>query len=93
MIMLGVGASTLLVLVVGLIVSRKVAGDSTNFLVAGRALTLPLVAASLMGQAVDANATLGNTDLASTFGFWAARACRSASLCASSSPAASSPRR
>jgi SSS family solute:Na+ symporter len=69
--MLGVGASTLLVLVVGLVVSRKVAGDSTNFLVAGRALTLPLVAASLMGQAVDANATLGNTDLASTFGFWA----------------------
>lgn len=69
--MLGVGASTLLVLLVGLVVSRKVAGDSTNFLVAGRALTLPLVAASLMGQAVDANATLGNTDLASSYGFWA----------------------
>lgn len=71
MIMLGVGASTLLVLLVGLAVSRKVAGDSTNFLVAGRSLTLPLVAASLMGQAVDANATLGNTDLAASFGFWA----------------------
>lgn len=69
--MLGVGASTLLVLLVGLVVSRKVAGDSTNFLVAGRSLTLPLVAASLMGQAVDANATLGNTDLASSYGFWA----------------------
>jgi hypothetical protein len=69
--MLGVGATTLLVLFVGLVVSRKVAGDSTNFLVAGRALTLPLVAASLMGQAVDANATLGNTDLASSYGFWA----------------------
>lgn len=71
MILAGVAASTLLVVVIGLVVSRKVAGDSTNFLVAGRSLTLPLVAASLMGQAVDANATLGNTDLTASFGFWA----------------------
>lgn len=73
MIIAGVAASVVLVLVVGLAVGRRVHGSSTNFLVAGRALALPLVAAALMGQAVDSNATLGNTDLAGTFGlgFWA----------------------
>ena len=44
---------------------------ATNFLVAGRSLALPLSAAGLMGQAVDSNATLGNTDLSAHFGFWA----------------------
>ena len=43
----------------------------TTFLVAGRGMALPLIAAGLMGQAVDTNATLGNTDLAATGGFWA----------------------
>jgi solute:Na+ symporter, SSS family len=71
MIITGVAIGVLLVLVVGLAVARKVDGDSTNFLVAGRALGLPLVAAGLMGQAVDSNATLGNTDLSAGFGFWA----------------------
>ena len=28
-------------------------------------------AAALMGRPVDSNATLGNTDLSSSFGFWA----------------------
>ncbi len=60
-----------LVLAVGLAVARKVDGDSTNFLVAGRSLALPLTAAGLMGQAVDSNATLGNTDLSASLGFWA----------------------
>jgi SSS family solute:Na+ symporter len=71
MIILGVAISVLLVLVVGLAVARKVDGDSTNFLVAGRSLALPLSAAGLMGQAVDSNATLGNTDLSASLGFWA----------------------
>jgi solute:Na+ symporter, SSS family len=71
MIITGVAIGVLLVLVVGLLVARKVDGDSTNFLVAGRSLALPLSAAGLMGQAVDSNATLGNTDLSSHFGFWA----------------------
>jgi len=71
MIIIGVAVGVLVVIVVGLVVARKVDGDSTNFLVAGRSLALPLVAAGLMGQAVDANATLGNTDLAYEFGFWA----------------------
>lgn len=71
MIILGVAVGVLLVLVVGLVVARKVDGDSTNFLVAGRSLALPLTAAGLMGQAVDSNATLGNTDLSAHLGFWA----------------------
>ena len=71
MIILGVAISVLVVLVVGLAVARKVDGDSTNFLVAGRSLALPLSAAGLMGQAVDSNATLGNTDLSASLGFWA----------------------
>lgn len=71
MIILGVGVGVVLVVAVGLVVARRVDGDSTNFLVAGRTLLLPLSAAGLMGQAVDSNATLGNMDLTSSLGFWA----------------------
>ncbi|MGC9541408.1 sodium:solute symporter family protein [Streptomyces sp. UG1] len=71
MILLGVGLSVLAIVAVGLSVARKVDGDATNFLVAGRSLALPLSAAGLMGQAVDTNATLGNTDLSAAGGFWA----------------------
>lgn len=74
MILLGVGASIVVVTLIGLAVARRVGGDSTNFLVGGRNLALPLVGAALMGQAVDTNATLGNTDLSSAFGFWAGAA-------------------
>lgn len=74
MIILGIAVSVLAVIGIGLLVSRKVDGDSVNFLVAGRSLGLPLVAAGLMGQAVDSNATLGNTDLAGSLGFWAGAA-------------------
>lgn len=74
MIIAGVALSVLAVLAVGLAVARRVGGDSTNFLVAGRSLALPLSAAGLMGQAVDSNATLGNTDLAASLGFWAGAA-------------------
>jgi len=73
-ILFGVGLSIVVVVAVGFLVARKVGGDSSNFLVAGRALSLPLVGAALMGQAVDTNATLGNTDLAFEFGFWAGAA-------------------
>lgn len=71
MILFGIGVSIGVVALVGFLVARRVGGDSTNFLVAGRLLPLPLVGAALMGQAVDTNATLGNTDLTSEFGFWA----------------------
>ena len=71
MILLGVGISIAVVVFVGFMVSKRIAGDSANFLVGGRMLPLMLVGGALMGSAVDTNATLGNTDLASEFGFWA----------------------
>ncbi len=74
MILLGVTATVLLVVGIGLAVSRRVAGDSTDYLVAGRGLSVTLTGAALMGSAVDSNATLGNTDLAASFGFWAGAA-------------------
>lgn len=71
MILLGVAAFVILQTAVGLYVARRIAGSSKNFIVAGRGLILPLAACTLMAQAVDTNATLGNTDLTSQFGFWA----------------------
>jgi solute:Na+ symporter, SSS family len=71
MIIVGVALSIIVIVAVGLVVARKVQGNATNFLVAGRSLALPLSAAGLMGQAVDTNATLGNTDLTAAAGFWA----------------------
>ena len=59
---------------VGLYASRRIQGDSVNYIVAGRGLILPLAAATLMAQSLDANATLGNTDLTANFGFWAGAA-------------------
>lgn len=70
MIIFGVSISVLAVLIVGIAVARKVDGDSANYLVAGRRLGVPLVAVSLSAAAVDSNATVGNTDLTSQFGFW-----------------------
>ena len=70
MILFGVAAFIVLQTAIGLYVARKV-GGSSNFIVAGRGLILPLAAATLMAQAVDTNATLGNTDLTAQFGFWA----------------------
>lgn len=58
-------------LAIGVWAAKQIKGDSVNFLVAGRGLILPLAAATLMAQSVDSNATLGNTDLAAEFGFWA----------------------
>ena len=58
------------ILGIGVWAANEIKGDSVNYLVAGRSLTLPLAAATLMAQSVDANATLGNTDLAAEFGFW-----------------------
>jgi len=56
---------------VGVWASKQIKGDSVNYLVAGRGLVLPLAAATLMAQSVDSNATMGNMDLSSQFGFWA----------------------
>lgn len=70
----GIAAVIVAMLAIGFYVSRKVNGDSVNYIVAGRGLILPLAAATLMAQSLDANATLGNTDLVSNFGFWAGAA-------------------
>ena len=50
--------------------ARSTATAPTSSSPAAR-LGVPLVAASLMAAAVDSNATVGNTDLTSAFGFWA----------------------
>lgn len=71
MIILGVGLTVAVMLAVGIGVARKVDGDSANYLVAGRSLGVPLVAVALTTAAVDSNATVGNTDLSVSFGFWA----------------------
>ena len=57
MILLGVGVSIAVVVLVGFLVSKRIAGDSANFLVGGRMLPLVLVGGALMGSAVDTNAT------------------------------------
>ncbi|KUI44147.1 sodium:solute symporter [Mycobacterium sp. IS-1590] len=71
MILLGVAVSIVVVVAVGFYVSKRIEGDSSNFLVGGRMLPYWLIGGALMGSAVDTNATLGNTDLAYEFGFWA----------------------
>lgn len=70
MILIGVAFFIFLQIAIGLNFVKRVQGNSTNFIVAGRGLVLPLAAAALMAQAVDSNATLGNTDLTAQFGFW-----------------------
>lgn len=70
-VMAGVGIFLAIIVGIGLYVSQWIKGSSENFIVAGRSLILPLAAATLMAQSLDANATLGNTDLTSQFGFWA----------------------
>lgn len=70
MVIFGVSLSVILIVAVGISIAKKIDGDSANFLVAGRRLGVPLVGVSLVGAAVDANATVGNTDLTSQFGFW-----------------------
>lgn len=73
-IVYGLAAIVVVMLGVGLYVSKYINGDSVNYIIAGRGLILPLAAATLMAQSLDANATLGNTDLTASFGFWAGAA-------------------
>ncbi|MGE2731277.1 sodium:solute symporter family transporter [Mycolicibacterium vaccae] len=74
MILTGVAVFLVILTVSGLISMRRVRGDSANYLVAGRALPAVLVAAVLIAQPVDSNATIGNADLSAAFGFWAGAA-------------------
>lgn len=75
----GVAAFLAVIVAIGLYMARNVGGDSLNYIVAGRGLVLPIVAATLMAQSLDSNATLGNTDLVAEFGFWAVQRCQSGS--------------
>jgi Na+/proline symporter len=93
MILLGVGISIAVVVLVGFLVSKRIAGDSANFLVAGRSLPLILVGGALMGSAVDTNATLGTLTWQPNSGSGRVPAYRSASRSACSSRAFSSPSR
>ncbi|WP_222128299.1 sodium:solute symporter family transporter [Kocuria salsicia] len=55
----------------GLWSARRVRGEDSNFVVAGRSLSMPIVAILLLSQVIDSNATVGAADLAAGFGFWA----------------------
>lgn len=70
MITLGIAAFSAATLGIGLYASRFVRHKSENYIVAGRHLALFLASGALMAQAIDGNATLGNTDLTYQFGFW-----------------------
>ncbi len=74
MILTGVAVFLLVLTVSGVVSARRVRGDCANYLVAGRALPAVLVAAVLIAQPVDSNATIGNGDLSAAFGFWAGAA-------------------
>ncbi|WP_299560695.1 sodium:solute symporter [uncultured Mycolicibacterium sp.] len=74
MIITGVALFLLVLSVSGVISARRVRGDTANYLVAGRSLPAVLVAAVLIAQPVDSNATIGNADLSAAFGFWAGAA-------------------
>lgn len=74
MISAAIGATVLVLVVLGLSSSRRVRGENRNFAVAGRSLAVPFVAVLLMSQVIDSNATVGAADLAGGFGFWAGAA-------------------
>lgn len=74
MIITGVAIFLLILTVSGVVSARRVRGDCSNYLVAGRALPAVLVTAVLIAQPVDSNATIGNADLSAAFGFWAGAA-------------------
>lgn len=74
MIITGVAIFLLILTISGVVSARRVRGDCSNYLVAGRALPAVLVTAVLIAQPVDSNATIGNADLSAAFGFWAGAA-------------------
>lgn len=58
-------------ILIGLFVGKKIRGKTENYIVAGRSWSFIFVALALLSQAIDGNATLGNTQLSHDFGFWA----------------------
>jgi Na+/proline symporter len=70
----GILATLAISLLLGLIGNRFIHGKVENFFVAGRKVSFPLVGFALFAQAVDGNATIGQTTLAYNSGFWAGAA-------------------
>lgn len=66
--------SLLVAVIIGAVAGRKIKGKTSNFYVAGRSLSAAMIGFALVAQAIDANATMGNTGLANDFGFWAGAA-------------------
>ncbi|HZO53734.1 MAG TPA: hypothetical protein VFB63_13550, partial [Bryobacteraceae bacterium] len=57
-------------LAIGLYTYTKVRGSSHNFTVCGKAMPFFVVGTALVAQAVDGNATLGNSSLTYSSGIW-----------------------
>src|SRR3989339_182978 len=74
LIQFGIIVTLFLSLFLGLMGGKYVKGKVENFFVAGRKMAIPLVGLALFAQAIDGNATMGNTSLAFDFGFWAGAA-------------------
>lgn len=56
---------------VGLYTYTQVRGSSRRFTVCGKSMPFLIIGTALLAQAVDGNATMGNTSLIYTDGFWA----------------------
>ncbi len=61
-------------LTIGLYTYTKVQGSSERYTVCGKSMPFIVVGTALAAQAIDGNATLGNTSLTFSTGFWAGAA-------------------
>lgn len=61
-------------LAIGLYTYTQVRGSSKNYTVCGKSMPFLVVGTALAAQAIDGNATLGNTSLTFSTGFWAGAA-------------------
>ena len=61
-------------LAIGLYTYTKVQGSSKRYTVCGKSMPFIVVGTALAAQAIDGNATLGNTSLTFSTGFWAGAA-------------------
>lgn len=61
-------------LAVGLYTFTQVQGSSRRFTVCGKSMPFMIIGTALLAQAVDGNATMGNTSLIYTSGFWSGAA-------------------
>ena len=64
-------ATIIITIIIGIIAGKFVKGNTSNYMIAGKKLGFLFVALAIVSQAIDGNATMGNTGLAQDFGFWA----------------------